>query len=71
MALDPTRYTVIDRQAYKALDIAFPNNIKPDEYLCYLDFCRTRAKELGVSLRSYDRALWQHGSEINLKQTSR
>lgn len=62
-AIHPSRFTVIDRQAYKALCVAFPN-LRPDEYLCYLDFCKEQATRLGVSLRSYDRALWQYGSEV-------
>lgn len=62
-AIHPLRFTVIDRQAYKALCVVFPNNLRPVEYLCYLDFCKGQATRLGVSLRAYDRALWQKGSE--------
>jgi hypothetical protein len=64
-ALHPCKYTVIDRQAYNSLSIMkFPNSPSPEEYLHYLFFCRQQAYRLGVSLRSYDRALWQQGSEI-------
>ena len=62
-AIRPSRFTVIDRQAYKALCVAFPKNLQPEEYVHYLDFCKGQATRLGVSLRTYDRALWQHGSE--------
>jgi hypothetical protein len=63
-ALDPSRFTVIDRQAYKALDVEFANNLKTNEYIFYLEFCKGQAALFGVSLRSYDRALWQYGSEL-------
>jgi len=62
-ALHPCRFTVIDRQAYKALSVDFPGYLKPDEYRAYLSFCRRQAADLGVSLRVYDRALWQLGWE--------
>jgi hypothetical protein len=60
-AMHPTKFTVMDRRAYRALGVStFRTGI--DEYLNYLDFCRGEAKRLGVSLRNLDQALWQLGS---------
>jgi len=69
--LYPCRFTVIDRQAYKALCAPFPNILRPREYLSYLEFCKGQASNLGVSLRSYDRALWQRGADLGRIRTLR
>jgi hypothetical protein len=64
--IDPQRYTVIDRRALWTLgvrrqgDDGWPDlALTIDDYLGYLDFCRARSTELGISLRDLDRALWQ------------
>jgi hypothetical protein len=62
MAMHPKTFTVIDRQAYKALKIDFREPMHPDEYMAYVEFCRRRADQLAVKLREYDRALWMYGS---------
>jgi len=64
MAMRPEYFTVIDRQAYKALSADFRDPISPAEYFEYLEFCREQADLFGVPLRKYDQALWQFGSEI-------
>jgi hypothetical protein len=64
MAVYPDEFTVIDRQAYKTLGAEFIEPIPYAEYLHYVRFCRNEAKSLGVSLRNYDRALWQAGSDL-------
>lgn len=71
MAIDPGRFTVIDRQAYKALGVAFPASLGVGEYLSYLDFCRREAARFDASLRSYDRALWQYGKELGRRPKKR
>lgn len=40
-AMHPEQFTVIDRQAYKALGVEFREDIS--EYLRYLEFCRQEA----------------------------
>jgi len=62
MAIHPKRFTVIDRQAYKTLRVSFRDPIPIQEYLNYLGFCRSEADRLGVTLRQFDQALWQDGS---------
>jgi thermostable 8-oxoguanine DNA glycosylase len=62
-AINPYKFTVIDRRAYEALEAVFPNSPSKDEYISYLNFCRAEAVRLGVPLRAYDRALWQKGGK--------
>ena len=64
MAMRPSCFTVIDRQAYKALSVEFRDPISPAEYLKYLEFCCEQANSFGVTLREYDQALWQRGSKL-------
>jgi hypothetical protein len=64
-AMYPERFTIIDRQAYKALGAKFQDTV--DEYLRYLPFCTSEASRLGVSLRDHDRALWQYGKDLGRK----
>jgi len=68
--LYPKIFTVIDRQAYRALSVPF-NSPTAGEYLHYLRFCRSQAERLGVCLRNYDRALWQYGRELGKKSRAR
>jgi hypothetical protein len=69
MAMHPDHFTVIDRQAYKTLGAEFRDPLPEQEYLHYLGFCRRRAESLGVTLRDYDRALWQSGSDASRSRT--
>jgi thermostable 8-oxoguanine DNA glycosylase len=61
-AMDPTQFTIIDRQAFKALGAPF--RASASVYLDYLWFCRSEAERLGVTLNEHDRALWQRGVEM-------
>jgi hypothetical protein len=68
-AMHPEKFTVIDRQAYKALGADFRQDVS--EYLRYLKFCQQQAARFKVSLRDHDRALWQFGAEIPRRKTAR
>jgi hypothetical protein len=57
-AIDPSRYTIIDFRALEALGYTGSDRTI-DFYLGYLSKCRDLAKEYKVSLRDFDRALWQ------------
>lgn len=57
-AFDPKRFTVIDFRALESLGTKQPSPTI-EYYLRYLDFCRAKANEIGVSLRDFDQALWQ------------
>ena len=61
-AIDPKRYTVIDFRALQALGIT-TNDRSVNFYLSYLVECRQLAAKQKVSLRDFDRALWQWSSE--------
>jgi hypothetical protein len=55
MSMHPTIFTVIDRQAYKALSVKFRQYMDPDEYFAYVTFCRPRARR---------HALWSRGESL-------
>jgi hypothetical protein len=61
-AIRPEEFTIIDRQAYRALGVEFSDGIA--EYLKYLRFCHREANRWGITLRDHDRALWQYGVEL-------
>lgn len=50
------RFTVVDWRALNALDVE-KSWLTIDDYLDYLAYCRTKAKEHSGSLREFDRAL--------------
>ena len=68
MAMNREKFTILDRQAYKALGVKFRDDIT--EYIDYLSFCRQEAIRLGVTLEQYDRGLWQRGVELGRRKRS-
>lgn len=68
--IDPTRFTVIDERAWRALremeyvDQELSEDPTIEEYLLYLGACRSLANEYDVTLRMLDRALWALGGEV-------
>lgn len=62
--LDPTEYTVIDKRGVKTLQrVGYLHEIDPtgvsiEDYLPYLECCRSLSNEYDVSLRKLDRAIW-------------
>ena len=61
---DPEAYPILDVRALQSLG-ALPRSVYPVGFwLDYLDYCRRLAGELGVSLRTLDKALWQHSREL-------
>ena len=59
----PEAYPILDVRALQSLG-ALPRSVYPVGFwLDYLDYCRRLAAELGVSLRTLDKALWQHSRE--------
>ena len=61
-AVDPERYTIIDYRALESLGVQSSWHTV-DSYLAYLNQCRELARQNGVSLRDFDRALWQWSKE--------
>ena len=60
-AMYPTSHTVIDIRALDALGLAAYTNFETI-YPEYLAFCRSKAEELDVELRTLDQALWKAGA---------
>jgi hypothetical protein len=57
-AINPQRFTVIDFRALQSFGTDTADRSLPF-YLTYLGCCREVAAKYGVSLRDFDRALWQ------------
>jgi hypothetical protein len=57
----PDRYTVLDFRALESLGCASQDR-SIDFYLGYLEACRGLASRHDMSLRNFDRALWQWSS---------
>jgi hypothetical protein len=69
-AIDQDRYTVIDVRALESLGVKIPFPTI-DDYLEYLLYCKSKAAEWGVSLRTLDRALWQWSKKRSLERQKR
>lgn len=70
-ACRPTRFTVADSRALKALRElgrmpGGPPVFQLRDWLPYLDACRTLSHQCGMSLREVDRALWVAANDLNL-----
>lgn len=59
----PTDYPILDVRALESLGVK-PRSVYPVGFwLAYLSACRTLARRAGVSIRTLDKALWQHSKE--------
>lgn len=63
-AIYPDDFTVIDYRALETLGVKNPSPTV-GYYLDYLNFCRTESKVRDVSLREFDKALWQQSKSGN------
>jgi hypothetical protein len=59
----PGSYPILDVRALQSLGSRPRSVYSVNFWLEYLDCCRTLARELGVSIRTLDKALWQHSKE--------
>jgi hypothetical protein len=55
----PARYPLLDVRALDSLGVKRRSAYPPSFWVEYVEFCRRLAGELGVSLRTLDKALWQ------------
>ena len=55
----PGCYPILDRRAMKA--VGGSTNYSFELWQAYTDLCRRKAEQLGVDLRTLDRALWVAG----------
>jgi hypothetical protein len=59
----PGRYPILDVRALESLGVKPRSQYPLSFWLGYLDACRELAGCAGVSLRTLDKALWQHSKE--------
>jgi len=59
----PDDYPILDVRALESLGVKPRSAYPVGFWLEYLNVCRTLARCTGVSLRTLDKALWQHSKE--------
>lgn len=59
----PDDYPIIDVRALESLGAGPRSQYPVSFWLAYLEACRDLARRHGVSLRTLDKALWQHSKE--------
>jgi hypothetical protein len=59
----PDDYPILDVRALESLGVKSRSTYPVSFWLAYLEACRTLARENGVSLRTLDKALWEHSKE--------
>ncbi len=59
----PEDYPILDVRALESLGVASRSGYPVGFWLAYLAACRALASRAGVSLRTLDKALWQHSKE--------
>jgi hypothetical protein len=65
----PEDYPILDVRALESLG-ARPRSVYPVSFwLAYLSACRTLARRAGVTIRTLDKALWQHSKERSRERT--
>jgi hypothetical protein len=59
----PDDYPILDVRALESLGVTPRSTYPVNFWLAYLTTCRTLARDAGVSIRTLDKALWQHSKE--------
>jgi hypothetical protein len=59
----PDEYPILDVRALESLGVKRRSGYPVGFWLAYLTACRSLARRAGVSLRTLDKALWQHSKE--------
>jgi hypothetical protein len=59
----PEDYPILDVRALDSLGVRPRSQYPVSFWLQYVGFCRELARRYGVSLRTLDKALWQHSKE--------
>jgi hypothetical protein len=62
----PNDYPILDVRALESLGVTPRSQYPVSFWLAYLGACRELARRFGVSLRTLDKALWQHSKERTL-----
>jgi hypothetical protein len=63
----PDDYPILDVRALESLGVSSRSGYPVSFWLAYLEACRALARDNGVSLRTLDKALWQHSKERGRK----
>jgi len=61
----PDDYPILDVRALESLGVKPRSTYPVSFWLEYLDACRELSLRAGVSLRTLDKALWQHSKELS------
>jgi hypothetical protein len=61
----PGDYPILDVRALESLGVKPRSQYPVSFWLAYLEACRALAGRAGVSLRTLDKALWQHSKELS------
>jgi hypothetical protein len=61
----PDDYPILDVRALESLGVKPRSTYPVGFWLEYLDACRGLARACGVSIRTLDKALWQHSKELS------
>ena len=64
----PDDYPILDVRALESLGVRPRSQYPVSFWLVYLQACRELARRHGVSLRTLDKALWQHSKERSGKR---
>jgi hypothetical protein len=59
----PDAYPLLDYRAFESLGVTRRSSYPTSLWVEYVDACRALARDLGVSLRTLDKALWQYSKE--------
>jgi hypothetical protein len=59
----PDRYPILDVRALESLGVTGRTSYPVPFWIAYVEACRALAAAHGVSLRTLDKALWQHSKE--------
>jgi hypothetical protein len=60
----PDDYPILDVRALQSLGVKPRSQYPVSFWLAYLEACRALARRSGVSIRTLDKALWQHSKEL-------
>jgi len=61
----PDDYPILDVRALESLGVKSRSTYPVGFWLEYLNACRELSRRAGVSLRTLDKALWQHSKELS------
>ena len=61
----PDDYPILDVRALESLGVKPRSQYPMSFWLEYLEACRALSRRSGVSIRTLDKALWQHSKELD------